>query len=140
MVERVRDVRKHVHILARRAASRGRDGQSNRLVAVLVAPGSGKAVVGDALRLGEEVSTLALINDEKGPRVKVTLASGKQIITEKALYSIGRTGATHSLDLATAGVAATSRAPQKERSERKAISAPRLKPASPSGSLTTASI
>ena len=43
--------------------------------------------------------------DEKGERVKITLASGKQIVTEKALYSIGRSGATDALDLPAAGVA-----------------------------------
>jgi NAD(P) transhydrogenase len=40
---------------------------------------------------------------------RVTLRSGKTILTEKALYSIGRTGATHSLDLAAAGLEADSR-------------------------------
>jgi NAD(P) transhydrogenase len=56
------------------------------------------------LRLGEEVCGVEPTNDEKGTRVKITLASGKQIVTDKALYSIGRTGATDSLDLAAAGV------------------------------------
>ena len=56
------------------------------------------------LRLGEEVSKLELMDDDKGARVKVVLASGKQIITDKALYSIGRTGATDSLNLASAGI------------------------------------
>jgi NAD(P) transhydrogenase len=66
------------------------------------------------LRLGEEVSKLELSEDEssnggRGERVKITLASGKQIITDKALYSIGRTGATETLDLAAAGVQADDR-------------------------------
>jgi len=56
------------------------------------------------LRLGEEVSGLEPITDDKGERVKVTLASGKQIVTEAALYSIGRTGATETLDLPAAGI------------------------------------
>lgn len=56
------------------------------------------------LRLGEEVSKIEPIDDERGPRVKIYLASGKQIISEKALYSIGRTGATGSLNLPAAGV------------------------------------
>jgi NAD(P) transhydrogenase len=56
------------------------------------------------LRLGEEVSSLEPVCDEKGERVKITLASGKQIVTEKALYSIGRTGATEALNLAATGV------------------------------------
>jgi NAD(P) transhydrogenase len=49
------------------------------------------------LRLGEEVKTIEPIHDESGDRVKIHLASGKQIITEMALYSIGRTGATKAL-------------------------------------------
>ena len=49
------------------------------------------------------------IHDEHGDRVRIHLASGKQIITEKALYSIGRTGATAELNLAGAGLAADDR-------------------------------
>src|SRR5215211_5933802 len=49
-------------------------------------------------RLGEEVKDLEPISDDQGHRVKITLASGKQIVTEMALYSIGRTGATKSLN------------------------------------------
>ncbi|HEY2683919.1 MAG TPA: Si-specific NAD(P)(+) transhydrogenase [Steroidobacteraceae bacterium] len=56
------------------------------------------------LRLGEEVSGLEAISDEKGARVRISLASGKQILTEKALYSIGRTGSTETLNLTAAGV------------------------------------
>lgn len=56
------------------------------------------------LRLGEEVKSLEPVDDDKGERVKITLASGKQILTEKALYSIGRTGATDTLNLGAAGV------------------------------------
>jgi NAD(P) transhydrogenase len=56
------------------------------------------------LRLGEEVKSLENSADERGPHVKITLASGKQILTEKALYAIGRTGATETLDLAAAGI------------------------------------
>jgi NAD(P) transhydrogenase len=56
------------------------------------------------LRLGEEVKMLEPTSDEKGERVKITLASGKQIVAEKALYSIGRMGATETLNLAAAGV------------------------------------
>ena len=51
------------------------------------------------LRLGEEVQTIEPINDGNGDRVKIYLASGKQIITEMALYSIGRTGATRALQV-----------------------------------------
>jgi NAD(P) transhydrogenase len=56
------------------------------------------------LRLGEEVKGIEPITDDKGERVKIMLASGKQIITEQALYSIGRTGATDTLNLSAAGL------------------------------------
>jgi len=61
------------------------------------------------LRLGEEVSGIEPIADEHGARVNIHLASGKQIITEKALYSIGRTGAIQDLNLPAAGLAADTR-------------------------------
>lgn len=61
------------------------------------------------LRLGESVSDIEPFEDQHGPRVRIHLASGKQIITEKALHSIGRTGATASLDLPAAGLAADNR-------------------------------
>ncbi len=51
------------------------------------------------MRLGEEVESIEAVNDEQGERVKINLVSGKQIITEMALYSIGRTGATRSLNI-----------------------------------------
>jgi NAD(P) transhydrogenase len=56
------------------------------------------------LRLGEEVSAIEPTTDDKGVRVKITLASGKQIVTEKALYSIGRTGATDQINIEAAGL------------------------------------
>jgi len=56
------------------------------------------------LRLGEEVSTIETIQDEHGKRVKIHLQSGKQVITEKVLYSIGRTGNTFRLGLENAGI------------------------------------
>ncbi|MDX1378040.1 MAG: Si-specific NAD(P)(+) transhydrogenase [Anaerolineales bacterium] len=57
------------------------------------------------LRLGEEVQTIETITDEEhGERVKINLASGKQILTEMALYSIGRTGATKSLNIEALGL------------------------------------
>ena len=56
------------------------------------------------LRLNEEVSHIEPFEDEQGPHVKIFLASGKQIVTESALYSIGRTGATSSLNLTAAGL------------------------------------
>jgi len=56
------------------------------------------------LRMGEMVKAIEPIKDEHGDRVKITLESGKQIITEKALYSIGRTGATKTLGLESVGI------------------------------------
>jgi NAD(P) transhydrogenase len=61
------------------------------------------------LRLGETVSNIEPIDDEHGPRVRLTLTSGKQIITEKALHSIGRSGATDTLNLPAAGLASDNR-------------------------------
>jgi NAD(P) transhydrogenase len=57
------------------------------------------------LRLEEEVSGIEPFDDERGGGVKIHLASGKQTIAEKALYSIGRTGSTASLNLPAAGLA-----------------------------------
>lgn len=51
------------------------------------------------MRLGEEVESIEPLSDEQGQRVKIQLISGKQISTEMALYSIGRTGATRSLNI-----------------------------------------
>jgi len=56
------------------------------------------------MRLGEEVDRIEPITDELGERVKIHLMSGKQIVTEMALYSIGRTGATRSLNIEAAGL------------------------------------
>jgi NAD(P) transhydrogenase len=62
------------------------------------------------LRLGEEVKDLEPFEDKsRGTRVRIHLTSGKQIITETALHSIGRTGATEKLNLAAAGVSADER-------------------------------
>lgn len=47
------------------------------------------------LRLGENVHGIEMLEDESGERVRIVLDSGKQIVTEKALYSIGRTGNTN---------------------------------------------
>jgi NAD(P) transhydrogenase len=57
------------------------------------------------LRLGEAVCGLEPVAGPKGPRVRIGLESGKQIVTERALYSVGRTGATGGLNLAAAGLA-----------------------------------
>jgi len=56
------------------------------------------------MRLGEEVDRIEPIQDDQGERVKIHLVSGKQIVTEMALYSIGRTGATGSLNIQTVGL------------------------------------
>ena len=61
------------------------------------------------LWLGEAVSGLELMENGAGSHVKVHLASSKQIVAEKALYSIGRTGATSNLNLAAAGLLADGR-------------------------------
>ncbi len=61
------------------------------------------------LRLTEEVASIEPIRDEHGDRVKIHLASGKQVVAEKALYSIGRTGNTGKLNLAGAGLEADDR-------------------------------
>jgi NAD(P) transhydrogenase len=57
------------------------------------------------LRLGEEVSGIQPVNG----RVRINLASGKQITADKALYCIGRTGATQALNLQAAGLSADER-------------------------------
>lgn len=56
------------------------------------------------LRLGETVSGMEPVEDEHGPRVRIHLTSGKHFVTEKALHSIGRTGATDRLNLPAAGL------------------------------------
>lgn len=60
------------------------------------------------LRLGEEVRDVEVDPGEDG-QVRIHLASGKHVLAEKALYSIGRTGATGRLDLETAGLEADDR-------------------------------
>jgi NAD(P) transhydrogenase len=61
------------------------------------------------LRFNESVGQLQTVETEHGPRVRLQLDSGKTIIAEKALYSVGRTGATAALNLAGAGLAADGR-------------------------------
>ncbi len=58
------------------------------------------------VRLGEEVSG---IESQEDGRVRINLASGKEIVTETALHSIGRTGATDKLNLKAAGLKADNR-------------------------------
>ena len=61
------------------------------------------------MRLGEKVSGIELVADDRGERVQINLASGKQITTDKALYSVGRTGATDGMNLEAAGITADDR-------------------------------
>src|SRR5215469_8734807 len=62
------------------------------------------------LRLNESVKRLDIIEGNgHGTGVKLSLDSGKTIIADKALYSVGRTGATSRLNLATAGLLPDSR-------------------------------
>ena len=61
------------------------------------------------MRLGEKVSGIELVADDRGERVRINLASGKQITTDKALYSVGRTGATDGMNLEAAGITADDR-------------------------------
>lgn len=57
-------------------------------------------------RLGEKVRTIQPQEDEQ---VQIELESGKRITSEKALYSIGRTGATAALNLERIGLSADDR-------------------------------
>ena len=61
------------------------------------------------LRLNEEVTWVESFEDDRGERVRISLVSGKQIVSDAALYSIGRTGATGSLSLEAVGLKADSR-------------------------------
>ena len=61
------------------------------------------------MRLNEEVSSIEPIRDEHGDRVIIHLESGKQVVAEKALYSIGRTGNTTKLNVQAAGLPADDR-------------------------------
>jgi NAD(P) transhydrogenase len=58
-------------------------------------------------RLGESVA--GLTPDADGGQVRIQLESGKQVVAEMALYSIGRTGATDRLGLESAGLQADDR-------------------------------
>jgi NAD(P) transhydrogenase len=61
------------------------------------------------LRLSEGVRSVAPIDCANGPRVAIMLESGKKVIAEKALYCIGRSGATARLALENAGLQAIER-------------------------------
>jgi NAD(P) transhydrogenase len=60
-------------------------------------------------RLGEEVSAIEPIQTEFGDRVRIHLSSGKKLTAEKALYSVGRVGATDGLGLEAVGLQADER-------------------------------
>jgi NAD(P) transhydrogenase len=61
------------------------------------------------LHLGETVSSVENHRDEHGDHVRLQLASGKQVVADKALYSVGRRGATDRLELEAAGLHADER-------------------------------
>jgi NAD(P) transhydrogenase len=61
------------------------------------------------MRFGEAVSGVETGESAGETRVRVRLASGKEIVAERALYSIGRTGATAQLHLEAAGLKADGR-------------------------------
>jgi len=61
------------------------------------------------LHLGETVSSVEAYHDDHGDHVRLVLASGKQVVTDKALYSVGRRGATDVLRLDAAGLLADER-------------------------------
>jgi NAD(P) transhydrogenase len=61
------------------------------------------------LRMSEAVTGLETVDDDRGQHVRIKLKSGKQIFADKALYSIGRQGATDGLNLEAAGLEADSR-------------------------------
>jgi len=56
------------------------------------------------MRLDEGVKSVTPVDCATGPRVCIELDSGKKVTAEKALYSIGRTGATAGLALENAGL------------------------------------
>jgi NAD(P) transhydrogenase len=61
------------------------------------------------LRLGEEVDRSELVESSQGPKVNMHLMSGKQIVSDRVLYSIGRIGATESLNLGAVGLSPVER-------------------------------
>lgn len=61
------------------------------------------------MRLGEEVDRVEIVENGGPRRVKINLVSGKQIVADKVLRSIGRSGATSKLNLTAAGVTSDDR-------------------------------
>ncbi|MBL4721438.1 MAG: Si-specific NAD(P)(+) transhydrogenase, partial [Alphaproteobacteria bacterium] len=56
------------------------------------------------LRLGEAVSSVEVFENGHRKRVKILLESGKQILADNVLYSVGRTGSTSTLGLEGVGI------------------------------------
>ena len=56
------------------------------------------------LRMGENVRSIKPCDTRFGMGVKTCLVSGKEIVTDKALYAIGRQGATGTLGLENVGI------------------------------------
>jgi NAD(P) transhydrogenase len=56
------------------------------------------------LRLGEKVEGVEVVESNGMGRVKIQLASGKQIVSDKVLSSMGREGSTGSLNLEAVGI------------------------------------
>ncbi len=56
------------------------------------------------LRMGERVRSIEHCDTRHGKGVKTCLESGKEIVTDKALYAIGRQGATGALGLGNVGI------------------------------------
>jgi NAD(P) transhydrogenase len=61
------------------------------------------------LHLGEKVASVETVRDDHGQHVRLNLASGKHVTTDKALYSVGRRGATDDLNLEAAGLTSDAR-------------------------------
>ena len=61
------------------------------------------------LRMNEVVFDIEYVIDERGNRVRVLLESGKQIVSDAAMYCVGRTGNTESLALEAVGLEADQR-------------------------------
>ncbi len=61
------------------------------------------------LRLGETVTGVEPHQDEHGSQVRIHLESGKEVVTQKVLYSVGRKGAVEDLGLEAAGLTADDR-------------------------------
>jgi NAD(P) transhydrogenase len=60
-------------------------------------------------RLGETVESVEPQSNGPTPRAVLNLASGKRVVADVALFSVGRVGATDTLGLANAGLAADAR-------------------------------